>query len=229
MSYGNGIMEHTLAYRLWQRPFQEQKFEPIARRDDLRQARRVLDVGCGPGTNAPHFAHADYLGIDFNEGYIAYARAHYGRQFVVGDVTEWTADGLEPFDFVFVNSFFHHVSDDQAAAILRRLALLVAPGGHLHVLDLVLPERRGAARLLARWDRGRFPRPIQDWHSLLAESYETVDFEPYPLTAFGATLWDFVYFKGTPRAGETNGSPAEAGLPERRRRDSNPRGRHSST
>ena len=40
-------------------------------------AQTVLDVGCGPGTNAPHFAHADYLGVDINPSYVATAARRY--------------------------------------------------------------------------------------------------------------------------------------------------------
>lgn len=202
MSFGNGIMEHTLAYRLWQRPFQEQKFAPIDRHNDPAHVHRVLDVGCGPGTNTAHFEGVDYLGVDFNEGYVDYARRRYGRDFLVADITEWSMDGLEPFDFVFVNSFLHHVSDADALRILRRLANFLAPDGHVHVLDLVVPERRNIAQLLARWDRGDYPRPLALWRELLSEVFEPVLFEPYRLTAAGVTLWNFVYFKGKARGQE---------------------------
>ncbi len=62
------IMENTQAYRLWQAPFADEKFAPVAAHNDLSRVRRVLDVGCGPGTNTQHFSGADYLGIDRNAG-----------------------------------------------------------------------------------------------------------------------------------------------------------------
>ena len=68
------IMENTLAYRLWQAPFAERKLDPIRASGGFDGIRRVLDVGCGPGTNTHHFAGADYLGMDINPGYIADAR-----------------------------------------------------------------------------------------------------------------------------------------------------------
>ena len=34
------------------------------------------------------------------------------------------------------------------------------------MLELVLPEKRSIARLLARWDRGKFARPLEEWQSL---------------------------------------------------------------
>jgi SAM-dependent methyltransferase len=207
VSYGNSIMEHTLAYRLWQRPFQEQKFAPVERHNDMRRVRRVLDVGCGPGTNAPHFAHTDYLGIDFNPRYIDYACRRFGMDFVVADLTTWSPEDVEPFDFVFANSFFHHIADDEASAILQRLSTLVAADGFVHVLDLVLPARRSTARLLARWDRGDYARPINEWQVLLNDAFEEVLFVPYELTALGNILWHFVYFKGKPRSRKVGRTP----------------------
>ena len=59
------VMENPHAYRLWQAPFAEPKFAPVLAHNDLSRVRRVLDVGCGPGTNTHHFAGADYLGNRF--------------------------------------------------------------------------------------------------------------------------------------------------------------------
>ncbi len=75
MSTRDLIMRRPLIYRLWMAPFAEKKFAPIIARNDMQRIRRVLDVGCGPGTNAAHFAAADYLGIDLNQQYIRGCRA----------------------------------------------------------------------------------------------------------------------------------------------------------
>ena len=45
--------------------------------NDVASVRRVLDVGCGPGTNTRYFEHADYLGLDINRGYIESARRRF--------------------------------------------------------------------------------------------------------------------------------------------------------
>ena len=50
------VMESPLVYRLWIAPFAEQKLRPILAHTDLSRVRRVLDVGCGPGTNTAIFA-----------------------------------------------------------------------------------------------------------------------------------------------------------------------------
>ena len=191
-------MEHALVYRLWQAPFAEQKLAPFFAHTDVRALRRVLDVGCGPGTNTGHFAHTDYVGVDINPRYIESARQRHGRTYVVADVTANPDLGAR-FDCVFINSFLHHVNDADADNILARLAPRVTADGYVHALELVLPPRPSPARLLARLDRGDYARPIARWRELFRAHYDEVVFEPYGLGAFGVTLWSMVYFKGKPR------------------------------
>jgi SAM-dependent methyltransferase len=201
MSLKDALLERSLVYRAWQAPFAERKLAPLRAHNDFASIRRVLDVGCGPGTNAPHFAHADYLGVDLNPRYVDDARRRHGRRFVVADVTEYRVDPGERFDFILVNSLFHHVDDTGTRRVLAHLAELLTDDGHVHVLDLVLPGRPSLSRRMARWDRGRHPRPLGAWRALFEEHFEPVVFEPYPLGVAGLELWSMVYFKGKARRG----------------------------
>src|SRR5262249_29375656 len=89
MNFGTAVLEHSLVYHFWQAPFAKKKFSPILAHNDLGRARRVLDVGCGPGTNTRYFGAADYLGLDCNPKYIEYGRRHYKREFLVADATTY--------------------------------------------------------------------------------------------------------------------------------------------
>ena len=196
MKLTDRIMENTLAYRLWQAPISEQKFAPVHAHNDLKRVRRVLDVGCGPGMNTHHFAGADYLGIDWNEKYIEIARRHHKRNFMVADVTKYSASPDERFDFILVNNVLHHIDTPNTSRILSHLSTLLTDEGYIHVLDIMLPARPSIARFLARMDRGKFPRPVEEWRALVEEAFEPVVFEPFTLRALGATLWEVGYFKG---------------------------------
>ena len=192
-------MSHPSVYRLWQRPFAEAKLAPFWAHQGRSTVSRVLDVGCGPGTNAHHFAELDYLGVDLSPEYVAHARRSHGDRFAVVDVCRDEIPGAENFDLILVNSLLHHIATPDVEQMLGRLALRLADGGAIHILDLVQPDGWGAARLLARWDRGDFPRPLAEWRSLFAWSFEVDIFEPYSLPAHGPTLWNMVYFKGRRR------------------------------
>ena len=190
------IMENSSVYRLWQSPYAELKFAPILAHNDLSRVRRVLDVACGPGTNTRHFAGADYLGIDLNEGCIDYARRHFKRNFLLADVTKYRVAPGERFDFILLNSFLHHVDKPNALRILEHLRALLTDDGHVHIIDHLLPEEPSIARILAGMDRGKFALPQKEWLDLVTGMFEPALVEPYRLTALGATLWHMVYFKG---------------------------------
>jgi SAM-dependent methyltransferase len=194
------VMELTTAYRLWQAPFADAKLEPVWRHNDLSRVRRVLDVGCGPGTNARHFARVDYLGLDVNPAYVEYARRRFGRHFIAADVRDFQAPPGARFDFILVNSLFHHIDREGTRRVLSQLSTLLTDDGYIHILDLVMPQDRGLARALARWDRGDYPRPLEDWRAMFSESFQPVLFEPYPLKLVGTTLWNMIYFKGRRRS-----------------------------
>lgn len=189
-------MENTLLYRLWQAPFAERKLAPLLRHTDLSKVGRVLDVGCGPGTNARHFTACDYLGVDINPAYVRDAERRFGPRFRVADVTTMRIDPGQAYDCILLNSLLHHLSDGETDRLLSHLATLLAEAGAVHILDLVLPDRQSLARFLARHDRGDFPRPLEAWRDLFTRHFAPVIFEPYALGAIGVTLWSMVYFQG---------------------------------
>jgi SAM-dependent methyltransferase len=196
MNFVDTVLEYPLVYRLWMAPFAEQKFAAVLAHNDLTRARRVLDVGCGPGTNTHHFAQLEYLGVDLNERYIRTARRRHGRDFIAADVCGYRAKPGDRFDFILVNSFLHHVDTPAVLDILTHLRSLLTEDGHVHILELVMPPTPSIARQLALWDRGKFVRPLEEWEKIFSGIFEPVLFEPYPLTGMGVTLWNFVYCKG---------------------------------
>ena len=188
-------MEFTHAYRLWQAPFAENKFAPILAHNDLRQVRRVLDVGCGPGTNARHFAHAHYTGIDCNPAYIDYARRRHKGEFLVADATTYRVPAEQRFDFILLNSFLHHIDAANSRSILSHLSTLLTDDGHVHILDLVLARETSVARWLTLHDRGDFPRPLDELLEIVNQTLQPVLVQPYNLRIYRLKLWNMVYLK----------------------------------
>lgn len=194
------VMRWPWVYRLWMSGQVDKKFAPIVAHNDLRAVRRVLDVGCGPGTNAPQFAHTEYLGIDWNERYIRAAEARYRRRFEVGDATKLVVPDRGRFDFILVNSLLHHIDIEATRRLLAHLPSVMAPGGHIHIIELVLPARLSLPYLLARADRGEYPRPVDEWRRIFTETYEEIVFEPFDVSFGGVAFWNMVYFKGRARS-----------------------------
>ncbi|MCH2210956.1 MAG: class I SAM-dependent methyltransferase [Fuerstiella sp.] len=190
------ILDHPAVYRLWQSPFSDKKLRLLKKYNALDQMRRVLDVGCGPGTNSSLFSHTDYLGLDLNDRYIEMARDRYKGRFEVADVRRYKSPTGATYDCILLNSFLHHIDDDNTASILANMSSLLSDDGYIHIIDLVLPKRASISRWLAQNDRGDYPRPLERWTEIFSSHFETHTLEAFPVGCFGVTLWNLVYFKG---------------------------------
>ncbi|GLE54629.1 class I SAM-dependent methyltransferase [Mycobacterium montefiorense] len=116
-----------------------------------REARRVLDVGCGDGFLAARLSRRipDVVALDLDGPVLQRAQHRFGSapvRWTHGDVM--TAE-LPCFDAVVSNAALHHLSDTGAA--LRRLAALVRPGGALGVVTFVRPSLRNGPWHVTSW------------------------------------------------------------------------------
>ena len=193
------VMEFTPVYRLWIAPFAEQRIRPFRESTDMSRVRRVLDVGCGPGTDTALFAGVDYLGIDINASYIESARRRHRRNFVAADVTAYRVADHERFDVILVNNLLHHLDDASVIRLLEHLSELLTDDGRVHVLELLMPDAPSPARFLARHDRGRYVRSLDRWSELLGSVLDPVRMETYGVGIPGVTLWKMVYVVGRAR------------------------------
>jgi 2-polyprenyl-3-methyl-5-hydroxy-6-metoxy-1,4-benzoquinol methylase len=110
------------------------KFRSVARY--LGQPRRVLDVGCGPGTFIGNYLQGvDALGVDLSVSQIAYANEVYGtsaHRFSTQTVGGLVAAG-QRFDAVTIIELVEHLSADDAVCLLGDARRLLEPDGLLVV------------------------------------------------------------------------------------------------
>src|ERR1700722_10917839 len=129
--------------------FEDERTRPV--RDLLSalpdiQARKVIDLGCGPGNStellAARFPAAVVSGIDSSPDMIAAAgRRLPNVQFSIGDIETWEDSG--PFDVILANAVLQWVPDHSSLlpALIARLA--AAGGLALHMPDnLDVPAHR---------------------------------------------------------------------------------------
>ena len=197
------ILESPMGYRLWSEPFNKPKIAAI---DKMLAAvslneSRILDVGCGPGTNAPYFAGCDYLGVDLNPQYIESARSKFpDLRFSTEDATELSVSN-EKFDVVLINSLMHHLDDEGCRALLGSLHSLVSENGFLIVQEPLVPENGQFLKtFFMNQDRGDFFRPLVDWQELFRSSgYEISADDHYEMKLGGVLAgWDMYSAKLVP-------------------------------
>lgn len=199
MDFVDRLMGSPWVYRVWQLPQARAKFAPIVRFNDLTTVRSVLDLGCGPGTNARYFSRVNYHGIDCSQRCVDFARRRYGPRFAVADLRDAAVAWPRAFDFVLVNSLLHHLRDDDVHSLLGRITSALTADGHVHILDLVAGPPDTLAGRLSRLDRGAFARPMGEWRRMFETYFEPAVVHPYAVTCCGVPLWHMVYFKGRVR------------------------------
>ena len=102
--------------------------------------KRVLEVGCGIGTDAVNFVRggADYTGVDLSEESLGLARRRFDLLGLDGRLMQGNGERLsealpgETFDLVYSFGVVHHTPDPPA--IIRQIRHLLRPDGELRLM-----------------------------------------------------------------------------------------------
>jgi len=110
---------------------------------------RYCDLGCGNGTTVNAFAaihpEAEFVGIDFNAGHIAHARAQAEAagltnvRFIQGSFTEVTGGDLPMFDFIGMNGIYSWLDRDVLPSVHALVRRHLKPGGLFYVEYMCMP------------------------------------------------------------------------------------------
>jgi len=99
---------------------------------------RVLEIGCGMGTDGAQFAKAgaDYIGVDLTEAAIELARKRFELSGLRGEFRVADAEHLdfpdESFDLVYSHGVLHHTPEIETA--VSEIHRVLKPGGRAIVM-----------------------------------------------------------------------------------------------
>ena len=140
---------------------------------DAHPRDRVLDIGCGPAEILEFLPAVDYIGVDLSPRYLSDARARYpGATFLQMDVRQMPADWEQCFDLVLAQGVLHHFNDEEAIVLLTSARAALKAEGRLITVDPAFaPHQHPVARLMARLDRGRHVRTVDQYQRLAARVF----------------------------------------------------------
>jgi SAM-dependent methyltransferase len=137
------------------------------------RGKKVLDVGCGAGTDLMRFARGGAIvtGVDISSSAIALAKENFGQQGLAADLREADGEALpfgnDEFDFVFAHGVVQYTARDKA--LVDECRRVLKPGGTavfqvynriswLHALSKVMkvPLEHEDAPVLKRYSAGEF-------------------------------------------------------------------------
>jgi SAM-dependent methyltransferase len=137
------------------------------------RGKRVLDIGCGAGTDLARFVKGGAIGagVDVSSSAIALARQNFAQQGLAADLRDADGEHLpfadHSFDFVFAHGVVQYTADDKA--LVDECRRVLAPGGTavfqvynriswLNALSKVMkvPLEHEDAPVLKRYSAGEF-------------------------------------------------------------------------
>ena len=124
--------------RVEQHRYEKEWHIPAAADFASTRGLRVLEIGCGVGTDGLQFARAGaiYTGIDLTEAAIDLARNNFESAGVTGEFRVADAEKLdfadESFDVVYSHGVLHHTPDVEGA--VREVHRVLKPGGRAIVM-----------------------------------------------------------------------------------------------
>ncbi len=140
---------------------------------DAYRGKKVLDVGCGAGTDLARFARGGAIvtGVDLASSAIALAKENFTQQRLTADLREADGESLpfgdDEFDFVFAHGVVQYTARDKA--LVDECRRVLKPGGTavfqvynrvswLHALSKVMkvPLEHEDAPVLRRYSIGEF-------------------------------------------------------------------------
>ena len=117
---------------------------------------KVLEIGCGLGTDGAQFAEAgaDYTGVDLTEAAVELARRRFELFDLPGTFQTADAENLsfpdESFDLVYSHGVLHHTPDTGKA--IQEIHRVLKPGGQIALLDFMATDEYLASFRALGWE-----------------------------------------------------------------------------
>ena len=130
--YHQAYLHGNPVQRFWHKYKFMNALKRLPRDMESKERKKVLDVGCGPGTLLSLY-NGNAVGLDISEKQICFAKKEFDLK-----STKWVVGGKPPlpfnentFDYVIMLELIEHIPRNEAKALMKSVYYVLKPGGKL--------------------------------------------------------------------------------------------------
>jgi ubiquinone/menaquinone biosynthesis C-methylase UbiE len=142
----------------------------------LQAPQMVVDIGGGTGAMQELFSpDAMYICLDIDPLKLrGYRNKHSQSRAILGDATAAPVKSGSA-DLVVCKFLAHHIPDDNVGTLLKECYRMLKPDGTLLFVEPLRNDRRLRSRLLWKYDRGSFPRTLEEVRRMVEKGGRIVE------------------------------------------------------
>ena len=161
-----------------------------------QKGAKVLDFGCGIGSNSKLFDPEDYIGVEVDESRVGSARLKYPEsQFKQIPFISSEDDKIpfedNSFDIVFISLCLHHIDSSTCKLLFREFKRILNQDGKIIGIEpCILPNKYFSNVFMNVIDAGDYILPIEEYKKMFSsESFNTDHIDI--VTTYGYHLWQY--------------------------------------
>ena len=171
--YKSMYLNPTLYQKIVRPKFSIEKYiKNIIQKEFILDTSKVLDFGCGTGSNSFIFNPQYYLGVDTDKKRIDFANKTFPeyRFEVIKNNTLPAQDNF--FDYICIFATIHHIPNNVFREYLKEFERVIKPNGKIIVIEPVLSkEHKFNNWFMKTFDDGKYIRHEEEYKKLFEEKF----------------------------------------------------------
>ena len=177
-------------YNIWSSIYSQTVANEITEVIHEESCASILDLGCGTGSLKKYLPSLDFMGIDKNENYIAYAKKNFQGHFIAGDITELDRyiQGAR-YNYIILCGVLHHIDSFHVLNLMTSLHAYLQPEGKIIIVDHVYTDELNLLnKILLKLDRGSFIRRKEEYQELFKD-FTLLSYKKFNIQISAIVLW----------------------------------------
>jgi len=164
--------------------------------DHYNKGHKVLDFGCGIGSNSKLFHHDDYIGVEVDESRVLSSRLKYPKSKFEKIPFISTSNDKIPFednsfDLVFISLCLHHIDSDTCKLLFKEFSRMLNDNGKIIGIEpCIISEKYFSNIFMNIIDAGDYILSIEEYKRIYSsEAFQVKDINI--VKTFGYHLWQY--------------------------------------